>query len=984
MSQLKSGEQRIARELRNLVVNYRVASQLGCCPHGISRGQTTQPEVPTITSETSEVSLDIVVRDRKGRAITDLKSDDLVVTDAGSVVKLSDLRLVNGDAGGDRLVTLVFDRMEPSAAENAREIALKILKLAPAHQLQLAVLQVNGRLRLVQAFTGDRAALKEAVRVVTSGYRKGEPHDASDKAEKRILEEAQTRTGATPPDPAARMLLAALEDSQRNMLDQHTKPTLASLLALARAQRDLPRRKTVIFFAQGQNFDAYSKDFVRTISGAANRAGVSFYCVDANALDPKVSAGLATSLALGRASGGGLNASPVGSRTQTIGNTSGLGTGSVANEQATRIYANGLSPEQSPLSALAANTGGVYISGSENVRKPISRLFEDLTTYYQATYVPKNDQYDGSFRPVSVKPVRKNLVVQSRSGYFALPPDAGSAIRPFEASMLRVLRGPELPSALDFRVTVLHLGQLPDGVTNELVMDVPLFDIDLAEDANTGVFSGHLCLLAQVRDQSGKVIAHFSEEVPRHGALEQKETVRAETVSMQRHFVAAPGQYILEAVVLDRNANKFGAVRRPLELPENTAGPSLSDIALVRRTEPYNSEIDPLEPMRFETQRIVPNVTQQTPAGTKDVSLFFILHPKMNASGPMRLELEVMKDGEPVTRMPVRLRQPEAKSAVPYLASLRGASLPPGHYQIVAILTQDGQTAEQAASFTLGNPPPAAAGSRGSGEAASADERSKMKAELVIGPAPAGTAPLSPDEQRALLNTARQRALSFQELLPNFMCVQITDRSVDALGTGDWRHKDSFAELLRYRDKTEHRVMLELNGKKTQLDRSDLKGTMSHGEFGGLLNAIFRPETKAKIAWAETALLGDSLTQVFDYRVAKENSTFGVSDAGEGVLGFHGKLYIDNATHSIRRVTLEADGLQTEAHPVHSTSMHSTSVRSTSMAVDYDFVDIGTHEYLMPVSASVTVGQGRHTVISNAIEFRDYKRYGAESTFIVQ
>jgi hypothetical protein len=53
-------------------------------------------QMPSVTTNVDEVSLDLVVHDKHHKLITDLKSEDFVVTDNGAPVKLNDFRLVRG------------------------------------------------------------------------------------------------------------------------------------------------------------------------------------------------------------------------------------------------------------------------------------------------------------------------------------------------------------------------------------------------------------------------------------------------------------------------------------------------------------------------------------------------------------------------------------------------------------------------------------------------------------------------------------------------------------------------------------------------------------------------------------------------------------------------------------------------------------------------------------------------------------------------
>src|SRR5580692_2134205 len=92
-----------------------------------------QTDKTTIVSNADEVTLDLVVHDKKNRPVVDLRPADITVSDSGSAVKLSDLRLVSGQSAADHPITLLFDPLDTSGATNARNVARKILKLVPAN-----------------------------------------------------------------------------------------------------------------------------------------------------------------------------------------------------------------------------------------------------------------------------------------------------------------------------------------------------------------------------------------------------------------------------------------------------------------------------------------------------------------------------------------------------------------------------------------------------------------------------------------------------------------------------------------------------------------------------------------------------------------------------------------------------------------------------------------------------------------------------------
>jgi len=135
---------------------------------------------------------------------------------------------------------------------------------------------------------------------------------------------------------------------------------------------------------------------------------------------------------------------------------------------------------------------------------------------------------------------------------------------------------------------------------------------------------------------------------------------------------------------------------------------------------------------------------------------------------------------------------------------------------------------------------------------------------LVITSLPAGAVPPpSADELETIVSGARKRALDYSKSLPNFVCVEVTNRSVDQSGNGNWKHRDSIAELLTYHDNLESRSTLEVNGKRSSLTRAEMNSTwpMSIGEFGALLNLVFAPTSKTHFEWKKperSAMVGNS------------------------------------------------------------------------------------------------------------------------------
>lgn len=75
---------------------------------------------------------------------------------------------------------------------------------------------------------------------------------------------------------------------------------------------------------------------------------------------------------------------------------------------------------------LANETGGRMIDGgddSEDLKKAFDQIASELRNQYAIGYTPANVNMDGSFRKIQIKPLKKDLKIQSRNGYYAVKQD---------------------------------------------------------------------------------------------------------------------------------------------------------------------------------------------------------------------------------------------------------------------------------------------------------------------------------------------------------------------------------------------------------------------------------------------------------------------------------------------------------------------------------------------------------------------------------
>ena len=239
----------------------------------------------------------------------------------------------------------------------------------------------------------------------------------------------------------------------------------------------------------------------------------------------------------------------------------------------------------------------------------------------------------------------------------------------------------------------------------------------------------------------------------------------------------------------------------------------------------------------------------------------------------------------------------------------------------------------------------------------------------VIAPIP------GPDsiEQGKIIQEARTYAMNYTKQLPNFICVQVTRRDVDPTGSGSsWYHNDTILQRVSYNEQHEdYQVVLVNNQPVTNVKMEQLGGTVSQGEFGSMMKKIFEPETQTRFEWERWATLRGRRTYVFSYDVEQKRSEYHVSvdHTLDIIPAYRGMIYIDRDTKMITRVTLIPYDLPA-----------GFPIRDIKTTLDYDFTKIGDADFMLPLRAEVTSVRSAHVMSRNDIEFRNYRKFGTEST----
>ena len=513
----------------------------------------------------------------------------------------------------------------------------------------------------------------------------------------------------------------------------------------------------------------------------------------------------------------------------------------------------------------------------------------------------------------------------------------------------------------------------------------PIAQLAIHEDAKSHISAVHAAIVAVIKDSKGNILERFGQDFPLHEPAEMLKADSGRAITLEQHFSADPGVYTLQAVVMDRIANKAGAQSTTFKIEPPPAGPALSDIALVESVKPLEEEREAFEPMRFGDGHVVPNLGAELPGDTRSLSLFFLVHPVSGSQNQPALRMQIFRNSQLLTEMPMELDKVSGTgAAIPYLGTIHGHSFAPGDYQVKALLSQDGSTASSSVAFKVegdssaSNSPNASLDAAGSTGADGTDSRlvseaSTANSQFVVTSPKDPIPPPTDAEAQAMIEGARKRALAWSDSLVNFYCYEVTNHSVDETGTGDWKHKDRLVELMRYVDRGESRTTVMLNGDRSSVEPDQLQFAHSAGEFGAMFQIVFNPSVKAIFTWKQTAFMDGEPVQVFAVKVARANSNFDLYDRNghAGQAGFHGLVYLDPATLSVRRISIDADDIDP-----------SLLIRASSMSIDYAWISMQDNDFLLPVRGAVSLQEARRHPVLNDFEFLDYRRFGSQSRML--
>lgn len=710
---------------------------------------TESEQQQSVKITTNEVLLDVIVLDKKGRPVRDLRPEQIEIYEDGvkqnvsKFVPVSNEQIATGktseavaiNAGEENplntnapahlnLVTLIIDHLTVQRVQPVRDAAFNFIDNSLTDDMLVRVMVVGRQLYVIEQFTNDRAKLRKAIEKAAGTVEKSHA-EISKKiagdleliaAESSPLSSISESLYTLPSSEAqlAKLTLDTLKMSEKMSEEVKSNLHVFSLIPFARAHRQVPGRKMALYFSDGLYMPDGASEVLHTAISEANRANLSFYAVNIRNL--VVGAGnqvsrLETSTVINqtrRPETSTFNSALADSfsvsdrypgRTQM---TTNFSTFEVLDR-------NKEMNKKGPLADLTEGTGGFLITNINDLNGALKRVGVELGNYYAISYSPAKQEYDGKFRTISVKLLRSGVKAKTRSGYFALPPSNNKRpVLTYETPLLAALNGSVIPHDFAFKAANLHFESNQNETHQAILLDLPLSNFIHEEDKSRKVYPVSFALMAIVKDEKGEIVHRFSEPHELEIPAASIESAKASSLTITRHFWLSPGRYLLEAVAHDQKANRISGQRRIFTVENPTNGLQTSSLFLIKQAEQINNDanVDDGNPLIVENKRIIPDLEETFSSETKnDLSFHLSIFPNAQVAEKPVMKLDLLQNDKLVATTTPDLPDTDAQGRINFTAGFPTSGLSPGKYQFHATVHQANQVAEESFDFTVNGEP---------------------------------------------------------------------------------------------------------------------------------------------------------------------------------------------------------------------------------------------------------------------------------------
>jgi VWFA-related protein len=647
----------------------------------------------TFIVDSKLVVVNVTVKDKAGRLVTNLKKEDFQLLEDGVPQKISVFELqqlsseplaplsfterpqtleerVSAAAPGTsvtapvsrdpkrlqdkRLIGLFFDlsSMQPAEQLRAQEAAIKFLQSQMTAADMVSIMTFSSKFRVVEEFTADRDVLIGTLRKMNVG-------EGSDLA----------GVAATAADEGDDSGSFTADETEFNIFNTDRK--LTALEDAARKLSIYPEKKALIYFSSGvEKTGIENQSQLKATVNAAVRANVSFYPVDAR----------------------GLMALPPGGDASTA---SPRGTGILTGSKQQSLR-NSFNDSQETLYTLAADTGGKALLDSNDLTLGIRQAQDDIHSYYTLGFYPLNEASDGKYRRLQIKIAgNPQAKLDYRNGYYASKIFAKFTSADKERQLEEALTLGDPVSELPLALEVDYFRVAKDRYFVPISVKLPGSAIGMTKKGAGQTTS--LDFIGQVRDSTGHMAGGVRDQITVKLSEANAAQLDRRHLQYDTGLTLSPGAYSLTFLAREDLTGKMGTFETKFTVPDLNSGKTLrvSSVILSSQKEAVaaavgaadnNKKLLANHPLVQDGQKVVPSITR---VFRKDQTLYVYFEVYDPGVDPDRKTpdvyagIELMQGARKAyTSQPVRVNKlaTNRPGVAPFSFQIPLARLQPGEY----------------------------------------------------------------------------------------------------------------------------------------------------------------------------------------------------------------------------------------------------------------------------------------------------------------
>jgi len=199
-----------------------------------------------------------------------------------------------------------------------------------------------------------------------------------------------------------------------------------------------------------------------------------------------------------------------------------------------------------------------------------------------------------------------------------------------------------------------------------------------------------------LKNSNGEIVEKFSKDFAVQVALGDVDAYKAGNLVQTFRTELSPGEYVLEAAIMDRNGSRIGVTKSTVTAPQPSSKLSMSDVVLIRRTDALKDSNQVLDAFYFPGGKVVPTLSRALKGGPGNVlPFYFAVYPDRSTKNALKLTMSFYKEGQYLGAAEAPLPDAQQDGRIPYIANLPADKFTPGAYEIHIGVTQGSSKAEE-------------------------------------------------------------------------------------------------------------------------------------------------------------------------------------------------------------------------------------------------------------------------------------------------